>query len=148
MWAVGISRPDADVVYRNVDACAIEMTLQGLERDRTPAAEALAHLTRFFGDSARLVPSNRSPDGTERMLPGLQYSSACETRIADDHRGYLHLAPWRLAEDGNVYARWLPGREAEIAAAFTGRPVYRLRRASTDAGAALVWERIGIAAAP
>ena len=142
MWAAGISRPDAEGLYRSVDACVIEMTLRGIEMDGVRSDEALARLTPFVADSARLVSSDRSPDGTQRLLPGLRYPPLCEQRIAEDNVGYLHLAPWRLARDGNVYARWLPGREAEAASAFPGRPVYRLRRAAPEPGAPLVWERL------
>jgi hypothetical protein len=148
MWARGVSRPDADFVYSNADACRIELTLRSIERDGAMGPDALARLTPLVADSARLVPSDRSPDSTERMLPGVAYPALCEDRTADDRRGFLHLAPWRIARDGNVYARWLPGREAELAAAFVGRPVYRLRRASPEPGAALVWERLPLNGAP
>jgi hypothetical protein len=75
------------------------------------------------------------------MLPGLAYGPQCQARLIDDRRGFLHLAPWLLSQDGNVYARWLPEREAEAAAAFPGRPVYRVRRSGPEVGASLVWER-------
>jgi hypothetical protein len=88
------------------------------------------------------VVTQRSPDITERMIPNLQYTSACEARIAEDHGGYLLYAPWRLAQDSNVYARWLPGREAEIAAAYPEREVYRVGRQGTAVSAPLRWERV------
>jgi hypothetical protein len=65
-------------------------------------------------------------------------------RIGDDRGGYALYAPWRLARDSNVYARWLPGREAEVLAGYPGRPVYRVRRAGTAVDAPLVWERLRI----
>lgn len=102
----------------------------------------MGRLRPLLADSSRLVPSDLSPDFTERRLPGFAYAPACIARIEDDRRGYLLYAPWRLVRDGNVYARWLPGREAEIRAAFAGRPVYRLRRAGPAVDAPLVWERL------
>jgi hypothetical protein len=146
LWAAGISRADTEVLYRNVDACVLEMTLRGIEIDGVNGADALSRIRPFLADSARLVPSDRSPDFTEKMLPGVRYPALCDARIADDQKGFLHLAPWRLAQDGNVYARWLPGREVEIAAAFAGRPVYRLRKAGSGIGAPLVWERLELVA--
>ena len=73
------------------------------------------------------------------MLPGLRYSARCEARIAEDQLGFSLLAPLRLAKDGNVYARWFPGREVEIARYYPGRRVYVLERASPALGAPFIW---------
>ena len=147
LWDAGVSRSDAEVLYRGVDACVLEHTLQRAVADGVSSAGVVSMLRRYLADSALLVPSDRSPDFTEKMMPGLAYSALCEERIAQDRQGFLHLAPWRLARDSNIYARWIPGREAEIAAAFPGRPVYRLRRKGPEVGAPLLWERIEIAGA-
>lgn len=146
MWAVGVPRPDAEVLYRNVDACVLEEALGDLERSGTRDDQAVAALRPLMADSSRLIPSDLSPDFTQRRLPGLVYGARCVSRLEDDRAGYLLYAPWRLLRDGNVYARWLPGREQEIAAAFPGRAVYRLRRASAAVDAALVWEALDVAA--
>jgi hypothetical protein len=142
LWEAGVSRPDAEVLYRHVDACMLEETLQALARDGVTGEAALDRLRPLMADSARLVPSDLSPDFTERRLPGLAYTPTCTARIEDDRRGYLLYAPWRLVRDGNVYARWLPGREAEIRGAFPARPAYRLRRAGSAVDAPLVFERL------
>jgi hypothetical protein len=76
------------------------------------------------------------------MQPGTRYSATCVARIDEDRRGYLLYAPWRLARDSNVYARWLPGREEEVLARYPGRPVYRVRRAGSAVDAPLLWERL------
>lgn len=142
MWSRGISRSDAEVLYRNTDACVLELALTALEAEGVAGAAARARLVPLQADSARLVKSDRSPDYTERLLPGLVYAPVCEARIREDRAGFSHLAPLRLAQDGNVYARWLPGREAEIAAHHPGRAVYRLERAGSGVEAALVWTRL------
>lgn len=142
LWEVGVSRPDAEVLYRSVDACVLEEALRRVRADGLRGAAALQRLQPLMADSARLVPSDLSPDFTERRLPGLAYSADCIARIEDDRRGYLLYAPWRLVEDGNIYARWLPGREAELRAHFPGRPVYLLHRAGTAVDAPLVWTRL------
>lgn len=142
MWARDVSRSDAEVLYRTVDACRLELALGALERERVRGAEALARLVPLQADSARLVKSDRSPDFTERMLPGLAYAPVCEARIAEDQRGFSHLAPIRLTRDGNVYVRWLPGREREIAAQYPGRAVYVLGRADDGVEAPFVWTRL------
>jgi hypothetical protein len=142
LWEIGISRPDAEVLYRSVDACVLETAVQRLREEAVAGREALQRLRPLMADSGRLVPSDVSPDFTERRLPGLAYGPACVARIEDDRRGYLLYAPWRLVDDGNVYARWIPGREAEIRAYFPGRPVYVLRRAGSAVDAPLVWTRL------
>ena len=142
MWGIGITRSDSEVFYRHVDACMLETTLREVERDGVRGGDALARLRPLLADSARLVPSWVSADFTERMLPGFQYTSTCIARITEDNAGYLLYAPWRLARDNNVYARWLPGREAEIAALHPGRAVYRVGRQGTAFDAPLRWDRV------
>lgn len=142
LWARDISRPDAERLYSHLDACVLETRLGALERENLRGDAALARLRPLLADSARLVAHDRSPDGTLRMYPGLQYTPLCEARLADDRAGYLLYAPWRLAQDSNVYARWLPGREAEIAATYPGRAVYRVGRAGPAADAPLRWTRL------
>lgn len=142
LWAAGISRPEAEILYRSVDACVLEETLGRLEEQSIRERAALAVLRPLMADSARLVPSDLSPDFTQRRLPGLPYTAGCLARLEADRAGYLLYAPWRLLRDGNVYARWLPGREKEIAAAFPGRPVYRLHRAGAAVNAGLQWTLI------
>jgi len=141
MWEAGVSRSDGEALYRSIDACQLELALRASARAGERGAEVVARLRPLAADSAQLIPSTRSPDFTEKMLPSFAYPPVCEARLVDDQRGFLHLAPWRLANDNNVYARWLPGREEEISAAFAGRPVYRVRRAGPEVGAPLVWER-------
>ena len=142
MWAAGIARSDAEVLYRNADACKLELALNAIEREGLRDTAARARLAPLRADSALLVKSTRSPDFTERMLPGMSYPAACEERLAADQSGFSHYAPLRLVRDGNVYARWLPGREPEIMAAYPDRAVYLLGRAGTGVEAALAWTRM------
>jgi hypothetical protein len=132
------------LLYRHVDACRLEEGLGTLERDGVRDGAARAALEPLLADSALVLASALSPDFTERMQPGTRYSATCMARIGDDRGGYALYAPWRLARDSNVYARWLPGREAEVVAGYPGRPVYRVRRAGTAVDAPLVWERLRI----
>lgn len=142
LWDRGVSRPDAEGLYRRVDACVLEEAVSHLEATQTRGAAALDLLRPLMADSARLIASDLSPDFTERRLPGLAYTARCVARISEDRTGYLLYAPWRLVRDSNVYARWISGREAEIMASFPDRPVYRLRRAGTAVDAPLVWEAV------
>ena len=144
LWAAGISRSDAELLYRHVDACRLETAISALESTGARDAEALARLQPLLRDSALVVPSDLSPDYTERMQPGVRYTSECLQRISEDRGGYLRYAPWRLARDSNVYARWLPGREREVLSLYPGRTVYRVRRAGSAVDAPLVWDRLAL----
>ena len=144
LWASGISRSDAELLYRHVDACRLETAISALEATGVRDAEARAQLQPLLADSALVVPSDLSPDFTERMQPGARYSSTCMARITEDRGGYLLYAPWRLARDSNVYARWIPGREREVVSLYPGRAVYRVRRAGSAVDAPLVWDRLTI----
>lgn len=142
LWALGVSRPESEVLYRSIDACVLEEALVGLEQQGSEESSAVSTLRALSTDSARLIAHDLTPDSTVRRLPGLSYSARCLTRLEEDRAGYLLYAPWRVMQDGNVYARWLPGREAEIAAAFPGRAVYRLRRSGLSVDATLLWEAL------
>lgn len=144
LWAAGITRSDAELLYRHVDACRLETAISDLEATGVRDAKARAQLQPLLADSALVVPSDLSPDFTERMQPGVQYASKCMARIAEDRGGYLLYAPWRLARDSNVYARWIPGREREVVSMYPGRAVYRVRRAGSAVDAPLVWDRLTI----
>lgn len=142
LWSAGVSRSDAERLYRGVDTCRLDLALSAATAAGHRGAELTARLLPLLADSAALVPSDRSPDFTERVDPRLAYPPACLARLEEDRAGYLLYSPWRLARDSNVYLRWLPGREAEVVQAYPGRPVYRVRRSGSAVGAALVWERL------
>lgn len=146
--ALGVSRPDIERLYRGVDTCVLDLALTQLEGARINGPVARTRLLPLLADSARVRESDRSPDVTQRVLPGTAYPPQCEARLVEDRRGYLFYVPWRLARDSNHYARWIPGRETEIAASFPGRAVYRVRRDGTAVGAALVWERLELPLEP
>ncbi|MHB1297387.1 MAG: hypothetical protein ACYC0B_02560 [Gemmatimonadaceae bacterium] len=148
MWALGISRPETERLYRKTDACLLELAITDLERLGTDPAGALDRLRPLLVDSARVIPSTRSPESSEGMLPGLVYAPICEAEVSSDWAGSWHLAPFLAAKDGNVYARWLPGREGEISAAYPGRPVYRLSRSGPEVTAAAIWEPLPVIPAP
>ncbi|MDH5233868.1 MAG: hypothetical protein OEW77_02845, partial [Gemmatimonadota bacterium] len=77
MWEAGITRSDTEVLYRNADACKLELTLDGIERDGVHGAAARARLEPLRADSSALIKSTRSPDFTERMLPNATYPPVC-----------------------------------------------------------------------
>ena len=104
MWALGLPRPEAERIFRHVDACRLEDAISALEvhgdgRSSTPAA-ALSAIAPLMADSSRLVRSPFSPDSSERFEPGRPYRALCVERINDDRGGTTLLAPLLLARTG------------------------------------------------
>lgn len=146
MWALGIGPADSERLYAETDLCTLSRAVADAEAQGFRAAEAVAWLEPLRSDTALLEPRPGATDRTQQWLPGLEYDAACLSAVARDARGFLTFAPWRLVRDDNVYARWIPGREAEVAAAFPGRAVYLLRREGPAPDAPLVWEPLSVAA--
>ncbi|MBW7932690.1 MAG: hypothetical protein H3C62_03580 [Gemmatimonadaceae bacterium] len=144
LWALGVSRPKTESVYRGVDTCHLDEAISALEREGVRGADAEQRLSVLLAqDSAYVVKSELTPDPTERVRPGAAYTATCLQRIEDDRAGFLHYAPLRLVTSGgNVYARDLHARDSLLMAEFPGRPVYLLRRAGTRVDAPLVFQPI------
>ncbi|HSA55685.1 MAG TPA: hypothetical protein VLE53_08265 [Gemmatimonadaceae bacterium] len=138
MWALGVPRSAAESLYRRVDTCLLERAVSSLERTGLTGEAALGALTPLLRDSARVVVTDRSPDTSERMLPGLPYGAVCQKRIAEDLAGYTFLPPI-LARDpgGNVYARDLHARDTLLLQLYPDREVFILRASSSHVGAPL-----------
>ncbi len=117
MWALGVSKPDAERYYRTIDACRLDIALDGRERGQ-PAGSIEAVLEPLTADSARLVKSPFSPDSSERMLPGSRYDPRCVARINEDRQGITILAPHLLGRRSDLwFGRDLQGRNRSILAA-------------------------------
>jgi hypothetical protein len=137
MWARGLSHADAQLLYRFVDACALERGLDSLERSGGRDSVARAVMLPLLADSARVVRSPFSADSTERFLPGAPYGPRCVRRIEEDRAGFTVYLPFLVADGDNVvYARDLHARDSVLLARFPTRAVY-LVRPSSDSNAAL-----------
>jgi hypothetical protein len=135
LWALGVPRPETELLYRHVDACRLEHAIGALEQRGVRDAAALAALRPLLRDSARTIGSPFSPDTTERLQPGTRYSPRCLARIAEDRAGFTLFPPLLLAHGGgNVYARDLHERDSLLVRAFPGRPIYLLRPATARVG--------------
>lgn len=143
MWALGVDRPTAERIYRNVDVCRLESAVSTLEastaRETLGASEVVERLLPLTSDSASVVRSSATPGFYESVSPFAEWSANCVELRRLDERGHSHLAPFLLARDGNVYARWLPGREREIHALYPNRRLYMLERTGTAPDAPPVW---------
>lgn len=141
LWALGVSRSDADALYRTVDTCLLDETVAELEAGGIRGESALARLRALTSDSLRLVESELSPDRTERVLPGARYSLACQRRLLEDRGGYTFLTPLLAQDIGtNIYARDLHARDTLLLRRYANRSVYVLRGMSGGVGASLLLE--------
>lgn len=133
LWALGVSRSFAEVLYRHVDTCGLDDMASRLEASDVRGAAAENRFRPMLADSARIVESSLSPDATERMLPGSAYTLECIQRIQEDRGGYAHYAPALLAR--NSATRWLHdyhARDTLVVARDDTAPLWLLRR---EAGA-------------
>lgn len=143
LWALGVSRPATAALYSHVDACLLEHRITDLERQSVRGELAERALRPLLADSARVRPSDVSPDTTERMLPGLVYDAECSSHVLADRDGYALYPPFLLDNvTGNVYARDFGARDTVVQHRFRGRVSYRVSRNGVDGTAPLVWERL------
>jgi hypothetical protein len=138
MWGLSVPRSAAELLYDNIDACLLEETLARLERAGVTGPAATDTISLLLRDSARVVESDKSPDTTERMLPGLEYGVVCRKRVSEDRAGYTFIPPILATDPGsNVYARELHARDTLLLKLYPSRPVYVLRAVSSEMGARL-----------
>jgi hypothetical protein len=128
LWALGISRGDAERVYWRVDACALDQAITALEHEpATDPGRARSVLWALTRDSAATVASPVSPDTTERFRPGAAYPPRCVRRVREDRAGFTLMAPLLLAHgEGNVYVRDLHEWNELLLSQFGNRPIYLL----------------------
>jgi hypothetical protein len=128
MWGLGLTRPEAEWLYRSVDVCGLEQGVTGAERLGLRGPAALAALTPLARDSMRVVATPFSADVSERYLPGTRYPPECAARVREDREGFTLYTPLILAQyGGNVYVRDLHARDTLALALFPGRPIYLVR---------------------
>jgi hypothetical protein len=141
LYGLGVSRSEAEGLYRTIDTCVLEGAISSLEVESVRGNAAMEQMRPLTRDSSRLLISTLSPDGTERMLPGTSYPPVCQRRILEDRAGYSFYAPL-LARDGgsNIYARDLHARDTLLLQRYPDRRVYLLRAASSEVGAKLLLE--------
>lgn len=134
MWALGISRSEAEALYASVDQCELETALTWAEAERKSAAELIAQLSAAVAERDRLQRSPFSPDPTARYLPGRPYSDLCLDRRRDDQQGFTLFPPLLLARGDNLYARDLHRRDSVLLTAYPDRAVYLLKPSGPTEG--------------
>ncbi len=135
LWALGVTRRQAEMLYGASDRCRLEHAINEVEQAGASGADAFAALVPVVEGSAQLVPAPFSEDPTARVLPGAVYSALCSTRVAEEQTGFTVFLPLILAEEGgNIYARDLHARDTLLLQAFPDRDVFLLKPPSTALG--------------
>jgi hypothetical protein len=136
MWALGVTRSEAEGLYASLDQCELETSLTWAETGRKSAADLIEQLQPAVAERARLQRSPLSPDPTARYLPGQPYSDLCLARRREDQQGFTLFPPLLLARGDNIYARDLHGRDSLLLQSNPDRPVYLLKPSGPTEGEA------------
>jgi hypothetical protein len=135
LWALGVSRPQAELLYRAVDLCRLDSAVAGVESLRDAGADdgrAFARLAPLLADSAA-VTLRRYPSGvTFAVQERYRYPKRCAARLAETMAGTVPLAPLQLlpawgAGDDNTYVRDLGARDTVLLAEHPAVPLYLVR---------------------
>ena len=144
MWGLGVSRLDAEHIYRTTDACRMQTAITATASDRGDATEFKRRLAAAPSDSARLVAVRSLPDTTVRFVPDRPLTALCVRRLTEDAAGFTLYPPFMLVRgDGNVYLRDLHAHDSLVLAAYPGRPVWLVTKAP-PVGSPLRFERVSL----
>lgn len=143
MWGLGVSRVEAEQLYRSVDLCRLDEAVATVERVGGGSAALTAAVAPARADSAQLIPLRASVDTTGRVMPGSTLTPQCTRRVLEDRAGYTLFPPLLLARGDNRYVRDLHARDTLMVNADPTRPIWLLTRA-TDVGSPLRFERVNL----
>jgi|CXWL01.1.fsa_nt_gi hypothetical protein len=144
MWGLGVSRVEAEQLYRSVDLCRLDEAVAKVEASGGGATALARVVARARADSAKLIPLRVSVDTTGRVMPGSTLTPTCTRRVLEDRAGYTLFPPLLLARDTSIrYIRDLHARDTLLLNAAPGRPVWLVTRA-TDVGSPLRFERVNL----
>jgi len=149
MWALGISRGDAERLLAESDACALEMAL--LWEESPPPADSAgrpARLRAATPDAARPTLHTRpdlTADETLRFAEGGPFTSQCRENLIADTAGVSLYPPFlaqnRVDREGHltgdvIFVRDLGAHDLALKSAFGGRTWYRYVPGATADSAA------------
>lgn len=143
MWGLGVSRPDAERIYRRSDACTLERTLDQAERAGDSAERFSERITPFLADTSALLTVRLSPDTTLKTLPGALFTEKCRRRLAEELAGTAVYAPLINVGSGRRYLRDLHARDSVLPREWWNGEAWLLTQ-SPETGGALRFERLNI----
>ncbi len=136
LWALGVSRTQAELLYGSSDRCRLELAVERAEQAGLTGATAFEAMLPVVSDSVRLVRAPFSIDPTAKLLPNSTYTQVCLERIRDEQAGFTVTLPLLLADKAdNIYARDLHRRDTLLLREYPDREVFLLKPPSTELGA-------------
>jgi hypothetical protein len=140
LWALGVSRPHVETLYRAVDVCRLDSATTALEsaaaRGGTPGAglvDPYPRLAPLLADSARVEGRRLGPGANAHIQAGYPYPAHCLRRAEETAEGITPLAPLLAVGgplDRNIYVRDLHARDSLVLAEYPGRRIFLLRPAT------------------
>ncbi len=140
LWALGVSRPHVETLYRAVDVCRLDSATTALEamagHGGTAGAARLdpyPRLAPLLADSARVEGRRLGPGANAHIEAGYPYSPHCLRRVEETAAGITPLAPLLAVggpSDRNIYVRDLHARDSLLLAEYPDRPIFLLRPAT------------------
>ena len=137
LWALGVSRPQAELLYRAVDICRLDSAVTHTEslRDAGASAQAFPQLAPLLADSADVAIRMVAPTTAIALQRDYRYSPRCVARLDETVAGTAPLAPLQLlpavqSGDDNLYARDLAARDTILLDEHPAVPVYLVRPTS------------------
>ncbi len=144
MWGLGVSRMDAEHLYRTNDACRMQSAIDATDRDNGRADELQRRLGEYQADSTRLVTLATLPDTTVRFMPGQILTDECRRRLTEDQAGFALYPPFLLAHGGgNIYVRDLHARDSLVVAEHPGKEIWIVTKAPV-VGSVYRFERVSV----
>lgn len=133
MWSRGVSHPRAELYYRAIDACRLEMAIGQLERANADSTESIRRLDAMLPDSVGIVTLRLASGPNIRVREGATYGGRCSRRLRESEAGVVAFAPIVASlPDGNLYVRDLHARDTILVARFPDRPLWLLSAESAD----------------
>lgn len=128
MWALGVSHPSVERLFRGIDACRLEHALVRLEDAGIRGRAASDSLFALMGDAERVRPIPMQPRVDLYVQEGATYTARCLERLQVQRAGSMALVPALLpmGADGNLYVRDLRERTAVVLDRYPDRPVFLL----------------------
>jgi hypothetical protein len=140
LWALGVSRPHVETLYRAVDVCRLDSATTAIESARahgeTPGGvlgDPYPQIAPLLADSARVEGRRLGPGANAHIEAGYPYPPHCQRRAEETVEGITPLAPLLAvggSSDRNIYARDLHARDSLLLAEYPDRPIYLLRPAT------------------
>ena len=139
-----MTRTDAELIYRTVDACQLQSAIDSVERHQGGAVELKRIIAPYARDSALLRGDHTLPDTTARFLPGAPRTAKCLRRMTEDRDGSTLFVPLLLDHGGgNVYVRDLHASDSLVMAEHPGKTIWLLTK-SPAIGSPLRFERVSL----